>query len=68
MNWNRIQGRYYQIAGRIRECLGTVAKNELEVKLGRQDQIVGRIKEHCGVSLEDAELLASELLFSISHE
>jgi uncharacterized protein YjbJ (UPF0337 family) len=67
MNWTRIQGRYYQIAGRVREHLGTLVKNETEVRLGKEDQLVGRLREYCGVSLEDAELLASQVLCCVSH-
>jgi uncharacterized protein YjbJ (UPF0337 family) len=67
MNWNHAQSRCYQIGGRIRERLGATTQNEPEVKLGKEDQLVGRIRQYCGVSLEDAQLLASQVLFCISH-
>ena len=67
MNWTRLQGRYYQIAGSIRERLGTLMENEAQVSLGKEDQLVGRLREYCGVSLEEAELLASQVLFCASH-
>jgi len=38
MNKYLMEGRYYQFVGRIREWIGTVAHNELEVDLGRRDQ------------------------------
>jgi len=62
MNQYLMEGRYYQFVGRIREWIGTVAHNELEVDLGRRDQLVGRITERCQVSLEEAELRANEVV------
>jgi uncharacterized protein YjbJ (UPF0337 family) len=56
-----MEGRYYQFVGRIREWIGSIAHNELEVSLGRHDQFVGRITEHCGTPSEEAELRAGEV-------
>jgi uncharacterized protein YjbJ (UPF0337 family) len=56
-----MEGRYYQFVGKIREWIGTVAHDELQANLGRHDQLVGRISEHCRLPLEEAELLASEV-------
>jgi uncharacterized protein YjbJ (UPF0337 family) len=61
MNQNLMEGRYSQFVGRIREWIGIVANNELEVDLGRHDQFVGRITKRCRVSLEEAERLAGEV-------
>jgi len=57
-----MDGRYYQFVGRIREWIGTLAHNELEVELGRHDQLVGRITEHCRIPLAEAELRASGVI------
>ena len=56
-----MEGRYYQFVGKIREWIGTVAHDEMQVNLGRHDQLVGRISEYCRVPLEEAELRASEV-------
>jgi len=55
-----MEGRYYQFVGRIREWIGTIAQNELEVNLGRRDRLVGRTTEH-RIPLEETELRASEV-------
>jgi hypothetical protein len=55
-----IIARYYQLAGRIREQLGLFTHNEAAVNVGRHDQLVGRITEFCNVSIEDAEVMASD--------
>jgi uncharacterized protein YjbJ (UPF0337 family) len=57
-----MEGRCYQFVGRIREWIGTVTHNELEADLGRHDQLVGRISEHCRMRLEEAELQASDVI------
>jgi uncharacterized protein YjbJ (UPF0337 family) len=56
-----MEGRYYQFVGRIREWIGTVAHSEVQVDLGRYDQLVGRISEHCRIPLEEAEQRANEV-------
>ena len=57
-----MEGRYYQFVGRIREWIGTVAHNELELNLSRHDdQPVGRAAGDCRVSLEETELRAAQV-------
>jgi hypothetical protein len=56
-----MEGHYYQFVGRIREWIGTIADNELEVSLGRCDRLVGRTTEHRCIPLEETELRASEV-------
>jgi uncharacterized protein YjbJ (UPF0337 family) len=60
MEQHLIEGRYYQFVGKVREWLGSAAGNNIEAELGRHDQLLGRIKEHCHVPIEEAELLANE--------
>ena len=60
MTWDVMEGRWYQFVGRMRAKLGYLAKNELEASCGERDQLVGRIKEHCGVPTEEAIRLADE--------
>jgi uncharacterized protein YjbJ (UPF0337 family) len=52
--------RYYQVAGKAREWLGVQSDDEEAVAVGRGDQLVGRIAEHCHLSIQEADLLAVE--------
>jgi uncharacterized protein YjbJ (UPF0337 family) len=61
MDQHLMEGRYYQFVGKIREWIGTVARNETEVNLGRHDQLVGRTSEYCHLPLEEAELRAKDV-------
>jgi uncharacterized protein YjbJ (UPF0337 family) len=60
MNEHLMEGRYYQFVGKVREWLGNAVGNDIQVDLGRRDQLVGRIVEHCHVPLEEAEALATQ--------
>jgi uncharacterized protein YjbJ (UPF0337 family) len=60
MNGHLMEGRYYQFVGKVREWLGNAVGNDIEVDLGRRDQLIGRIAEHCHVPLEEAEALATQ--------
>jgi len=55
-----MEGRYYHFVGKVREWLGNVVENDIEVDLWRRDQLVGRVAEHCRVPLEEEEALATE--------
>lgn len=62
MTGNLIVARFYQCAGRFREWIGAIARNDLAVNMGRRDQLVGRIKERSGVSFEIADQAADQIL------
>jgi hypothetical protein len=61
MSQHQIIGRYYQYAGKVRGWLGTRQHDSPSIELGRRDQLVGRIAEHFGVTLIEADRLADEL-------
>jgi uncharacterized protein YjbJ (UPF0337 family) len=58
MSQHRVLGRYYQLAGKVREWLGEKQGNEAAIEAGRRDQLVGRIAQHVGVTLIEADRLA----------
>jgi uncharacterized protein YjbJ (UPF0337 family) len=43
MNEHLMEGRYYQFVGKVREWLGNAVGSDIQVDLGRRDQLVGRI-------------------------
>jgi uncharacterized protein YjbJ (UPF0337 family) len=56
----RLEGRWYQFAGKIREWLGIKRGNETAVEVGRHDQLVGKIAADLGIPIMEAELLADK--------
>jgi len=48
MDWNRVEGNWKQIKGRVREQWGRLTDDDLDVIAGRQDQLEGKIQERYG--------------------
>jgi uncharacterized protein YjbJ (UPF0337 family) len=55
MNWDRIQGNWKQLAGRIREQWGKLTDDDLAVIAGRREQFLGKIQQLYGVARDEAE-------------
>jgi uncharacterized protein YjbJ (UPF0337 family) len=59
MNQDRIQGRWKQFKGRLREQWGKLTEDDLDVIAGRRDQLLGRIQQRHGQARDEAERPAS---------
>jgi len=55
MNWDRIQGNWKQLKGRIQEQWGKLSDDDIDVVAGRRQQLAGRIQERYGVHKDEAE-------------
>ena len=55
MNEDRIQGRWKQLKGKVREQWGRLTDDDLDVIAGRRDQLLGRIQQRHGLAREEAE-------------
>jgi len=55
MNWDQIEGRWKQYAGRFREKWGKLTDSDWTVIAGKKDQLVGRIQERYGIEREQAQ-------------
>jgi uncharacterized protein YjbJ (UPF0337 family) len=51
----RMEGRWDQMKGRIKEAWGDLTDDELDQTEGKWDQVVGKIKEKTGESMESIE-------------
>ncbi len=56
MNQDRIEGNWKQFKGRVKEQWGRLTDDDMDVIAGRRDQLLGRIQERHGVTLEEAEV------------
>lgn len=54
MNQDRIQGRWKQIKGKVKEQWGRLTDDDLDVIAGRRDQLLGRIQERHGLARDEA--------------
>lgn len=61
MNQDRIQGRWKQIKGKIRERWGRLTDDDLDVIAGRRDQLLGRIQQRHGLAREETQGQAGDV-------
>lgn len=64
MNWDQIEGKWKQAAGKVREKWGKLTDDDLTVINGRRDQLVGKIQERYGLAKEAAEKQVDEFVRS----
>jgi uncharacterized protein YjbJ (UPF0337 family) len=55
MNWDRIEGGWKQMTGKVKEKWGKLTDDDLTTISGRHDQLVGRIQERYGIAKDEAE-------------
>jgi uncharacterized protein YjbJ (UPF0337 family) len=55
MNWDRIEGKWEQTKGKVKEKWGKLTDNDIARIGGKRDQLVGRIQERYGCTKETAE-------------
>jgi uncharacterized protein YjbJ (UPF0337 family) len=54
MNQDRLQGRWKQIKGKVKEQWGQLTDDDLDIIAGRRDQLLGRIQERHGLAKDEA--------------
>ncbi|WP_077035632.1 CsbD family protein [Pelomonas sp. KK5] len=55
MNWERIEGNWKQLQGKVQEQWGKLTKDDLDVIAGKREQLAGRIQERYGIAKDEAE-------------
>jgi len=55
MNWDRIEGNWKQVKGKVKAQWGKLTDDDLDVIAGRRDQLSGVIQERYGVAKDEAE-------------
>lgn len=55
MNWDRVQGNWKQLKGKVQEQWGQLTDDDFDKIEGRREQLVGRIQERYGVAKDEAE-------------
>jgi uncharacterized protein YjbJ (UPF0337 family) len=55
MNWDRIEGNWRQVKGKVKEQWGKLSVDQLEVIAGKRIGLVGRIQEAYGLSRNETE-------------
>jgi uncharacterized protein YjbJ (UPF0337 family) len=55
MNWDRVQGNWKQLKGKVKEQWGRLTDDHLDEIAGKRDQLVGKIQESYGIGKDEAE-------------
>jgi len=48
MDWNRVEGNWKQVKGKVQEKWGKLTNDDLDFIQGRRDQLEGKIQERYG--------------------
>ena len=60
MNQDRIEGRWKQLKGKLKEQWGKLTDDDLDVIAGRRDQLLGRIQQRHGLAKDEAGRQSSD--------
>jgi uncharacterized protein YjbJ (UPF0337 family) len=55
MNWDRIEGNWKQLKGKIKEQWGELTDDDIDRIGGKRDQLAGRLQETYGIGKDEAE-------------
>lgn len=55
MNRDRLEGKWKQVSGSLRERWGRLTDDRLSVVAGKHDQVAGRVQERYGIYKEESE-------------
>ena len=55
MNWDRIEGNWKQLKGKVRETWGRLTDDELDSIAGRREKLAGSLQESYGIAKHEAD-------------
>ena len=60
MNWDRIEGNWKKFKGSVKEQWGKLTDDHIETIAGKRDQLVGKVQETYGITVEETEKQVAE--------
>ena len=60
MNWDRIEGNWRQLTGKLKAQWGKLTDDDLDIVNGRREELAGKIQERYGVAKDEAERQLAE--------
>ncbi len=55
MNWDRAEGNWKQLKGKVKQQWGKLTDDDLDVIGGKRDQLIGRLQERYGYKRDELE-------------
>jgi uncharacterized protein YjbJ (UPF0337 family) len=68
MNWDRVQGQWKQLKGKIKTKWGKLTDDDLDIIAGEKDQLIGKIQERYGLKKEEAQKQVEEWNTTLANE
>lgn len=68
MDWNRVEGNWKQLKGKVREKWGKLTDDNLDVIAGQREQLAGKIQEAYGIAKDEAERQIDAFAASLKDE
>jgi uncharacterized protein YjbJ (UPF0337 family) len=62
MNWDRIEGKWKQFRGKVKERWGKLRDDDLDTIRGKREQLVGRVQEVYGIAKDRARKQVDEFV------
>ncbi len=53
--WNKIEGYWTEMKGKVKEEWNDLTNDDIEEMEGKREQLVGKLQQRCGCTLEEAE-------------
>jgi len=66
MNWDRVEGNWKQMKGRVQQQWGKLTNDDLNLVEGKRIELIGRIQERYGVQRDEAEQQIDNWLRSVT--
>jgi uncharacterized protein YjbJ (UPF0337 family) len=60
MNWDRIEGDWKMLSGKVQERWGKLTDDDLDVIQGKREQLEGKIQKVYGLARDDARKQVEE--------
>ena len=55
MDWNRVEGNWKQVKGKVKERWGKLTDDDLDVIAGKEDQLKGKLQQRSGYQKDQAK-------------
>ena len=55
MDWDRVEGNWKQLKGKVKEQWGRLTDDDMDVIEGRRDQLEGKLQERYGYAKDQAQ-------------
>jgi len=55
MNWDKVEGKWKQLRGRVQQKWGELTDDDMDVIAGKREMLCGKIQERYGITKDVAE-------------